>query len=75
MKNFLKYMVIILTSLLVGGGWWATQNGWSLPRLQSFGRVANTNCPTWQRDKYGNCPPQSHRLRLGSREFEDNKGK
>lgn len=75
MKNFLKILALLLTSLLVGGAWWATENGWSLPHLQSSAKVALRDCPTWQRDSYGNCPPQTHRLRMGSREYEDNNGK
>ena len=75
MKNFTKILTIGLTTLLVGGAWWATESGWSLPHLRNAGQVVQRDCPTWQRDTYGNCPPQTHRLRLGSREYEDNNGK
>jgi hypothetical protein len=77
MKNYFKILVIVFTSLLVGGSWWATQNGWSLPRLQKSTNPSqfSNDCPSWQRDAYGNCPPRTHRLSLGSREFGDNRGK
>ncbi len=75
MKNFSKILVVALSSLLVGGAWWATENGWDLPHLKSAGKAAPRDCPTWQRDSYGNCPPQTHRLRMGFREYGDNNGK
>jgi hypothetical protein len=75
MKNFFKILVIALTSLLVGGAWWATESGWSLPLLAKGNKATPVDCPTWQRDSYGNCPPQTHRLRMGLREYEDNNGK
>jgi hypothetical protein len=75
MKNFTKYLVIALTALLVGGTWWATKSGWALPRLQALRGNTLDNCPTWQRDIFGNCPPKTVRLSLGSREYQDNKGK
>lgn len=75
MKNFFKILVVALTTLLICSAWWATENGWSLPHLQSSNKTVQRDCPTWQRDSYGNCPPQTHRLRMGLREFEDNNGK
>jgi hypothetical protein len=75
MKNYFKIIVIAFTLLLIGGSWWATENGWSLPRLQSYGKNTNTDCPAWQRDDYGNCPPRTHRLTLGQRDYQDNQGK
>jgi hypothetical protein len=75
MKNYFKIIVVAFTLLLVLGSWWATENGWSLPHLQSSGKNINRDCPNWQRDDYGNCPPRSHRLTLGQRDYQDNQGK
>jgi hypothetical protein len=75
MKNFTKYLIVALTTLLVFGTWWATKSGWSLTRLQAMRGNTIQNCPTWQRDVFGNCPPKTLRLSLGSREYQDNKGK
>jgi hypothetical protein len=77
MRNYFKSIVVAFTCLFVGGSWWATRSGWSLPRLQKSTNPAQytNNCPTWQRDAYGNCPAKRHRLSLGFRDHEDNKGK
>jgi hypothetical protein len=77
MKNYFRLLVIGFTALTIFGSWWATRNGWSLPRLEkskNANQYAN-DCPTWQRDDYGNCPPRTHRLTLGQRDFQDNQGK
>lgn len=74
-KNFLKILVTALTFLLIGSTWWATQQGWALPRLEPRPEVSIPDCPPWQRDAFNNCPPRTHRLQLGEREFQDNRGK
>lgn len=74
-KDYFKILITLLTLLLIGGTWWATEHGWSLPRLQMYERFETQDCPPWQRDAFNNCPPKTHRLQLGDREFQDNRGK
>lgn len=74
-KDYFKLLILCLTTLLVGATWWATERGWALPRMQLQQRSVYQDCPTWQRDVFNNCPPKTHRLQLGERSFEDNRGK
>jgi hypothetical protein len=74
-KDYLKILISFLAVLLIGGSWWATEHGWALPRLQLQQRPVYQDCPPWQRDAFNNCPPKTHRLQLGEREYQDNRGK
>jgi hypothetical protein len=56
----------------------ATNKGWTANDLftgQNFSDIRESNCPDHMKDQYGNCPPRSHRLRLGSRNYFDGGGK
>lgn len=64
--------IFVLTS------WVASRQGWGLPGLrdaQTLRETKRSDCPAYQRDKYGNCPPRTHRTRLGARSFFSGGGK
>jgi hypothetical protein len=79
MKSFTKIFLIAGLCLLALTAWMAARRGWGLPALRDPQTIQAAkfkgNCSDWQKDKYGNCPPRTHRARLGVRSYAQGGGK
>lgn len=78
MNPFTKYLTMGGAALLAASLWLASAQGWGLSNLSNAGKLSDRevqNCPEYRKDRFGNCPPKSHRYRLGRRSFYDGGGK
>lgn len=77
MQNFAKIIAAAGTLLLTGMLYLASVQGWGLSSLTDRQALSDQErtCPDYEKDQYGNCPPRSHRTRLGSRNFYGGGGK
>jgi hypothetical protein len=69
MKELTKYITLGGTVLILLTAFMASTQGWGLSSLtdpQTL-RESRRSCPEHQKDRYGNCPPTRHRVRMGSR--------
>ncbi len=78
MRPFTKIITAGGLVMLVGTLWLASIKGWGLSSLNDRQVLQDrevANCPEYQKDRFGNCPPRTHRHRLGSRNFFGGGGK
>lgn len=77
MSPFTKILTIVGAAALVLMLFLASTAGWGLSTLTDPQAIQDrdTNCPEYQKDRFGNCPPKSHRRRLGGRSFYGGGGK
>lgn len=77
MNIFAKILTVLGLCVFGATVWTASQNGWGLPGLRDPQTLKeeNRDCPAYQKDKYGNCPPRNHRRRMGARSLFDGGGK
>lgn len=79
MKYYTRVLLVVGLCLLGFTAWLASSRGWGLPGLRDPQAVQaakyQRGCPDWQRDSYGNCPPRTHRTRMGVRNFVQGGGK
>jgi len=77
MSTFTKYLTVFGMVFFIGTLWYASARGFGLSNLsdpQSL-RESNRSCPDYQKDRFGNCPPRTHRRSLGSRAYYGGGGK
>jgi hypothetical protein len=86
LENNINKIMQSYTKILTTGGlatmvlvlWLASVKGWGLSNLsdpQTLQDRAINNCPEYQKDRFGNCPQNTHRRRLGGRNFYGGGGK
>lgn len=77
MNNFAKIIVVLGLCTIGATTWVASRQGWGLPGLRDPQTLKSVDrdCPAYQKDQYGNCPPRNHRRRIGARNSFDGGGK
>lgn len=78
MSQYTKFLTAGGLATLVLTLWLASAKGWGLSNLsdpQSLQDRQGRDCPEYQKDRFGNCPPHTHRRRLGGRNFYGGGGK
>jgi hypothetical protein len=63
MFKYTKYILMFFGVLAFALVVWASVKGWGIPAINN--RVimedAKKDCPDYEKDQWGNCPPSSHR--------------